>query len=88
MAAISFNSVLIIAVISVLVPAVLGLLPRLPVPGAVLEVIAGIVVGPSVLHWARIDAPVQVLSTLGLGMLLFLAGLEIDVDRRRPNSAS
>jgi hypothetical protein len=41
MAAISFNSVLIIAVISVLVPAVLGLLPRLPVPGAVLEVIAG-----------------------------------------------
>jgi Kef-type K+ transport system membrane component KefB len=83
MAAISFNSVLIIALISVLVPAVLGLLPRLPVPGAVLEVIAGIVVGPSVLHWARIDAPVQVLSTLGLGMLLFLAGLEIDVDGLR-----
>src|ERR1700721_9864 len=73
---ISFNSVLIIAGISVFVPVVLGLLPRLPVPGAVLEVIAGVVVGPSVLGWARIDAPVQVLSTLGLGMLLFLAGLE------------
>src|SRR6201995_6092632 len=80
---ISFNSVLIIAGISVFVPVVLGLLPRLPVPGAVLEVIAGIVVGPSVLNWARVDAPVQVLSTLGLGMLLFLAGLEIDVDRLR-----
>jgi Kef-type K+ transport system membrane component KefB len=80
---ISFNSVLIIAGISVLVPVVLGLLPRLPVPGAVLMVIAGIVVGPSVLGWARIDAPVQVLSTLGLGMLLFLAGLEIDVERLR-----
>jgi len=62
---------------------VLGLLPRLPVPGAVLEVIAGIVVGPSVLGWVRVDAPVQVLSTLGLGMLLFLAGLELDVDRLR-----
>jgi Kef-type K+ transport system membrane component KefB len=83
MAPISFNSVLIIAGVSVLVPAVLGLLPRLPVPGAVLEVIAGIVVGPSVLNWARVDAPVQVLSTLGLGMLLFLAGLEIDVDGLR-----
>jgi len=81
--AISFNSVLIIAGISVFVPVVLGLLPRLPVPGAVLEVVAGIVVGPSVLGWARIDAPVQVLSTLGLGMLLFLAGLEIDVDGLR-----
>jgi Kef-type K+ transport system membrane component KefB len=80
---ISFNSLLIIAGISVLVPVVLGLLPRLPVPGAVLLVIAGIVVGPSVLGWARIDAPVQVLSILGLGMLLFLAGLEIDVERLR-----
>lgn len=81
--AISFNSVLIIAGISVLVPVVLGLLPRLPVPGAVLEVVAGIVAGPSVLGWVRVDAPVQVLSTLGLGMLLFLAGLEIDVDGLR-----
>jgi Kef-type K+ transport system membrane component KefB len=62
---------------------VLGLLPRLPVPGAVLQVVAGIVVGPSVLGWARIDAPVQVLASLGLGMLLFLAGVEIDVDRLR-----
>jgi Kef-type K+ transport system membrane component KefB len=79
----SFNSLLIIAGISVLVPVVLGLLPRLTVPGAVLMVIGGIVVGPSVLNWARIDAPVEVLSDLGLGMLLFLAGLEIDVDRLR-----
>jgi Kef-type K+ transport system membrane component KefB len=41
------------------------------------------VVGPSVLGWVRVDAPVQVLSDLGLGMLLFLAGLEIDLDRLR-----
>ena len=80
---VSFNSVLIIAGISVFVPVVLGLLPRLPVPGAVLEVVAGIIVGPSVFGWVRIDAPVQVLSTLGLGMLLFLAGLEIDVEGLR-----
>ena len=83
MLAISFNSVLIIAAIAVLVPVVLGLLPRLPVPGAVLEVIAGIIIGPSVLGWVRADAPVQVLSDLGLGMLLFLAGLEIDAERLR-----
>src|ERR1700761_7406022 len=83
MLAISFNSVLIIAAIAVLVPVVLGLLPRMPVPGAVLEVVAGIAVGQSGLGWARIDAPVQVLSTLGLGMLLFLAGMELDVDRLR-----
>jgi len=80
---ISFNSLLIIAGIAVLVPVVLDLVPRLPVPEAALEVIAGIVVGPSVLGWVRVDAPVQVLSDLGLGMLLFLAGLEIDLDRLR-----
>jgi Kef-type K+ transport system membrane component KefB len=80
---ISFNSLLIIAGIAVLVPVVLDLVPRLPVPQAALEVIAGIVVGPSVLGWVRVDAPVQVLSDLGLGMLLFLAGLEIDLQRLR-----
>jgi Kef-type K+ transport system membrane component KefB len=77
--AISFNGVLVIAAVAVFVPVVLGLLPALPVPGAVLEVIAGIVIGPSVLGWVHIDAPITVLSDLGLGMLLFLAGLEIDV---------
>src|SRR6202046_3116922 len=81
--AISFNGVLIVAAVAVLVPVVLGFLPVLPVPGAVLEVIAGIVIGPSVLGWVHIDAPVKVLSDLGLGMLLLLAGLEIDVDGLR-----
>jgi Kef-type K+ transport system membrane component KefB len=81
--AISFDNVLIIAAIAVLVPVLLALVPRLPLPQAVLEVIAGIVVGPSVLGWVHIDAAVEVLSALGLGMLLFLAGLEIDVQRLR-----
>ena len=48
-------------------------------PGAVLEVGAGILIGPSVLGWVHLDAPVRVVSDLDLGMLLFLAGLEIDV---------
>lgn len=80
---ISFDGVLVLALVAVLVPVVLALLPRLPLPGAVLEVIAGIVLGPSVLDWVHIDLPIQVLSDLGLGMLLFLAGLEIDVQRLR-----
>jgi len=61
----------------------LALVPRLPIPGAVLEVIAGILIGPSVLGWVHVNAPIQVLSDLGLGMLLFLAGLEIDVESLR-----
>jgi Kef-type K+ transport system membrane component KefB len=81
--AISFDGVLVIGLVAVAVPAICGLWPGLPVPGAVLEVIAGIIIGPSVLGWVHVDAAVQVLSDLGLGMLLFLAGLEIDVQRLR-----
>jgi Kef-type K+ transport system membrane component KefB len=83
MPSISFNGVLILALVAVVVPVVLGFLPRLPLPGAVLEVIAGIVLGPSLLGWVHVDLPIEVLSDLGLGMLLFLAGLEIDVQRLR-----
>jgi Kef-type K+ transport system membrane component KefB len=83
MPAISFSGVLIIALVAVAVPVALALVPRLPVPGAVLEVVAGILVGPSVLGWVHVDASIQVLSDLGLGMLLFLAGLEIDVHHLR-----
>jgi Kef-type K+ transport system membrane component KefB len=79
MPTLSFDGVLVIALVAVAVPVLLGLAPRLPVPGPVLEVLAGILIGPSVLGWVHLDAPVQVLSDLGLGMLLFLAGLEIDV---------
>ena len=81
--AISFSGVLVIALVAVAVPLVLGLFPRLPVPGPVLEVVAGIIVGPSALGWVHVDAAITVLSDLGLGMLLFLAGLEIDVERLR-----
>ena len=79
MPTLSFNGLLVIALVAVAVPVPLALVPRLPVPGAVLEVVAGILVGPSVLGWVHLDAPVRVVSDLGLGMLLFLAGLEIDV---------
>jgi Kef-type K+ transport system membrane component KefB len=79
MPAVSFSGVLVIALVAVAVPVLLAAVPRLPVPGAVLEVLAGILVGPSVLGWVHLDAPIRVLSDLGVGMLLFLAGLEIDV---------
>ena len=83
MPAITFSGVLIIALVAVAVPVVLALVPRLPVPGAVLEVLAGILIGPAVLGWVHVNASIQVLSDLGLGMLLFLAGLEIDVQSLR-----
>ena len=47
----------------------------------VLELMLGIVVGPHVLHLAHSDSFIEFFSNLGLGMLFFFAGYEIDFDR-------
>jgi Kef-type K+ transport system membrane component KefB len=83
MADISLTGVLVVAGIAFLVPLVLGLVPSLRLPSVVLEIVAGIVIGPAVLGFVEVDLPLQVLALLGLAFLLFLAGLEIDLDRLR-----
>ena len=80
---VSFDNLLIISVIAVLAPLVAGTLPRLRIPAVVLEIVAGIVAGPTGFGWVRVDLPVQILALLGLAFLLFLAGLEIDLMRLR-----
>jgi Kef-type K+ transport system membrane component KefB len=79
----SFSGLLIVSAVAFGAPFVLGLLPRLRLPAVVVEIAAGIVVGPSVLGWVEVDQTIAVVSTLGLAMLLFLAGLEIDIARLR-----
>ena len=82
---ISFNSLLIVGAVAVAVPLLLGLVPAVKVPGVVLEILGGILVGPTVLGWVHLDVAVRVVADLGLGFLLFLAGFEIDLrqfDRR------
>ncbi len=78
-----FGSLLGVAAIAFLAPLVLALVPRVPVPPVVLELLAGILVGPQVLGLLEVDDPVAVLSLLGLAALLFLAGLEIDARELR-----
>ncbi len=79
----TLDNLVIVAVVGALAPLALGFLPWLRVPSAVVELVAGVVLGPAVLGWVHIDQPVQVLSLIGLAFLLFLAGLEIDVRRLR-----
>ena len=47
------------------------------------EIVAGIVIGPAVFGWVKIDLPISILSVLGLAFLLFLAGLEVELERLR-----
>ena len=60
-----------------LAPLLIDLLPVPRVPAIVVEIAAGIVIGPELLDLVRVDEPVQVLSQIGLVFLFFLAGMEI-----------
>jgi Kef-type K+ transport system membrane component KefB len=77
--AVSFGGLLVVALVAVGAPLVVGLVPWIRVPAVVLEIVAGIVLGPSGLGWVKVDLPIQILAVIGLAFLLFLAGLEIDV---------
>jgi Kef-type K+ transport system membrane component KefB len=76
---ISFDNLLVVVAVGFGAPLALGLFPRVRLPAVVLEIVAGILIGPAVLGWVEIDEPVEVLSLMGLAFLLFLAGLEIDL---------
>ena len=71
------------AAVAFAAPFALGLVPRLRLPAVVLEIVLGIVIGPSVLGWATADEPVTIMSLIGLSFLLLIAGLEVDYDRLR-----
>jgi Kef-type K+ transport system membrane component KefB len=80
---VSFSGLVVVAAVAFAAPLVLGLIPRLKFPAVVLEILLGILIGPSGFGWVKPDLPIQVLSVVGLGFLLFLAGLEVELDRLR-----
>jgi Kef-type K+ transport system membrane component KefB len=83
----SYDNLLIVLAVAAAVPVLLGLFPRLPVPGPVLEIVAGVVLGPAVINAVQADTAVQALSTIGLAFLLFLSGLQIDIQHFRGERA-
>ena len=57
--------------------------PRLAVPVVVIELLLGIIIGPELLDLAEADDFIDFFANLGLGMLFFFAGYEIDFERIR-----
>jgi Kef-type K+ transport system membrane component KefB len=82
----SFTGLLVVAVIAVAAPLVVSAVRRPAIPNVVVEIVAGIVVGP-VLGWVEPDRTIDVVALLGLAFMLFLAGLEIDVTKLRGDLA-
>ncbi len=72
-----FRSLVVIAALAAFVPLLVGLF-RIKVAEVVLLLAGGILFGPQVLGWVTVDDSIQLLSELGLGMLFFLAGMELE----------
>ena len=75
----NFDNLVAVLAVAAAVPLILSTIPKVPIPGPVLEIVAGIVLGPAVLNLVKPDQAVRLVATIGLAFLLFLAGLEIDV---------
>jgi Kef-type K+ transport system membrane component KefB len=75
----SFLTVVVAAALAAFLAGVIS--KRMPLPVVVLEIVLGILVGPEVLGLAESDDFLEFFSNLGLGMLFFFAGYEIDFDR-------
>ncbi len=72
-----FTSLVIIAAIAAAAPLIVGLL-RIRVAEVVLLLFGGVLFGPSLLGWINVDDSISLLSELGLGMLFFVAGMELE----------
>ena len=75
-----YSDLLIALAAATAAPLLVDLLPLPRIPPIVTEILAGIVIGPQVLDWVTVDAPLEVFSQVGLVLLFFLAGLEIAFD--------
>ncbi len=83
----SYNGFVAVAVIAFAAPLLRELVPALLVPAVVLELLAGVALGPHGLDLVSIDAPTTVFAQVGLATLLFLAGFEIRLDKLDPRIA-
>jgi Kef-type K+ transport system membrane component KefB len=78
------GSFLAIVTVAVAAAAIAGVIaPKIALPVVVVELVLGIVIGPQILNLAQPDQFIEFFASLGLGMLFFFAGYEIDFERLR-----
>ena len=76
-------SLLVITAAAVLAPLLAEAFRRWRVPSVLFELLLGIIIGPFVLGWAQPSSFLVGVSELGLALLFFVAGYELDFRRLR-----
>lgn len=75
------NPVMIFALVMLIILLAPLLFRKLKIPGIVGLILAGTLVGPSILGLLERDSTIELLGTVGLLYLMFMAGLSIDLNR-------
>lgn len=79
----SLVGLFLVGLVAVLAPILIYITRTNSLPAVVLEILGGIIIGSQVLNWVHVDVLLRLLSSMGLSYLLFLAGLEVDLERLR-----
>src|SRR5690242_833110 len=74
----TLQSLTLIALVAVVAP-LLAELTKGKIPGVVIEIVLGVVIGEQVLGWAHLTPGVLTFGNMGLTFLFFMAGYELDV---------
>lgn len=74
------NSVLSFTVILIIILLAPFLLRRIRIPGIIVLILSGIIIGPQGFNLIAKDEAVTLFSTIGLLYIMFLAGLELEAD--------
>ncbi|MGE3285151.1 MAG: cation:proton antiporter [Pseudonocardia sp.] len=74
----SVDTLLAVAVVGVLAPLILAVLPGPRIPQVVLLLVGGMIIGPQVLDLGTPES-IQILADVGIGFVFLLAGYEVDV---------
>ncbi len=79
------NPVLIFALILLIILLAPIIFRRFKIPGIIGLIIAGVIVGPHGLNWLAKNSAIDLFSTIGLLYIMFIAGLELEINEFKRN---
>ena len=79
------NPVLILALTLLIILFAPLILKRFRIPGIIGLIIAGVIIGPNTMHIIETSTSFELFSKTGLLYIMFLAGLEIDMQEYKQN---
>ena len=79
------NPVLVFSLILLIILVSPILFRRINIPGIIVLILSGVLVGPYGLNWIEDNAAVDLFSTIGLLYIMFIAGLELDMNQFKAN---